>query len=491
MTDRCRLESNTRSPYAPLANLAISAKTNRCDLNSPGTAATIAGLSHSGPANPPGRRRCQPRILGFAFVLIASLSALGVALQAYAQADFQPPTVIAQSPSSNAKSQAVSANVTATFSEAIQPASVTFVLRDSGGSAVSASLSYDASTFTMTLHPNAELIASRTYTATVSGAMDLAGNLMTGPDVWSFSTGQPGFQESVVFSGLDSPTAFQFASDGRVFVAQKSGLILVFNSLTSTSPTIFADLQPTWTVLATAACSVWRSIRLFRLKPYIYVLYTRNWLVRWVSGGCAISRLQANGSLMTGAEQVLVEDWYQQYPDQPVGNLAFGPDGSLYAVGWRRSQLNLGGYRPDRYPKPRSAEQGGALRSQDLRTPADPVTLGRLRHPHPAGHGPSRFDETTSMVVGTPTVDANGVKSYPVTSVFQGSQPLIVRVLEPTNPAPGRPRRFLYVLPVEAGVTNLSSTVERRIGRIAPAGRSGPFQHDAYRAIVQLRTLVR
>ncbi len=30
-------------------------------------------------------------------------------------------------------------------------------------------------------------------------------------------------------------------------------------------------------------------------------------------------------------------------------------------------------------------------------------------------------------------------------------------MLEPTNPAPGRPRRFLYVLPVEAGVTNLYS----------------------------------
>ena len=35
-----------------------------------------------------------------------------------------------------------------------------------------------------------------------------------------------------------------------------------------------------------------------------------------------------------------------------------------------------------------------------------------------------------------------------MTSVFQGPQPTIVRVLEPTSPAPGSPRRFLYVLPV-------------------------------------------
>ncbi|MGH9428771.1 MAG: hypothetical protein ACRD2L_20990, partial [Terriglobia bacterium] len=36
-----------------------------------------------------------------------------------------------------------------------------------------------------------------------------------------------GFQESVVFSGLTEPTAIDFASDGRVFVAERSGLIKV------------------------------------------------------------------------------------------------------------------------------------------------------------------------------------------------------------------------------------------------------------------------
>ena len=62
------------------------------------------------------------------------------------------------------------------------------------------------------------------------------------------------------------------------------------------------------------------------------------------------------------------------------------------------------------------------------------------------------------MWVGTPTVDANGVKYYPVKSVYQGSQQLIIRVLQPTNPAPGNPPRLLYVLPVDSGVDTLSST---------------------------------
>jgi hypothetical protein len=34
-------------------------------------------------------------------------------------------------------------------------------------------------------------------------------------------------QESVVFTGLSNPTAVRFASDGRIFVAEKSGLISV------------------------------------------------------------------------------------------------------------------------------------------------------------------------------------------------------------------------------------------------------------------------
>jgi hypothetical protein len=63
-----------------------------------------------------------------------------------------------------------------------------------------------------------------------------------------------------------------------------------------------------------------------------------------------------------------------------------------------------------------------------------------------------------TMTVGTPTVDANGVEYYPVQSVYQGTQPQTVRVLEPTNPAPGMPRRILFVLPVDSGVDTTSST---------------------------------
>src|SRR2546427_107055 len=44
------------------------------------------------------------------------------------------------------------------------------------------------------------------------------------PGMANAMTSVNGFQDSVVFSGLVEPTVVQFASDGRVFVAEKSGI---------------------------------------------------------------------------------------------------------------------------------------------------------------------------------------------------------------------------------------------------------------------------
>src|SRR5262249_31693729 len=45
--------------------------------------------------------------------------------------------------------------------------------------------------------------------------------------------------------------------------------------------------------------------------------------------------------------------------------------------------------------------------------------------------------------------DANGVASYNFPSSDNGYGTHVLRVLAPTNPAPGVPHNFLYVLPVE------------------------------------------
>jgi glucose/arabinose dehydrogenase/PKD repeat protein len=224
----------------------------------------------------------------------------------------------------------------------------------------------------------------------------------------------PGFQEEIVFSGLNQPTAVRFSPDGRVFVAEKSGLIKVFDNLTDTTPTVFADLR-------TRVHNFWDRGLLglalapnFPADPWVYVLYTLDAAIggtppRWgsvggTSDGCAtppgatddgcvvagrLSRLQASGNIMTGSEQILIEDWCQQYPSHSVGSLAFGADGALYVSGGDGASFNFVDYGQDGTPvnpcgdppggvgatlAPPTAE-GGALRSQDVRTTSDPVSL--------------------------------------------------------------------------------------------------------------------
>jgi glucose/arabinose dehydrogenase/PKD repeat protein len=223
-----------------------------------------------------------------------------------------------------------------------------------------------------------------------------------------------GFQEEIVFAGLTQPTAVRFSPDGRVFVAEKGGVIKVFDGLTDTTPVVFADIRAQvhnfWDrgLLGLALAPN------FPTDPFVYVLYTFDAAIggtapRWgsvggISDGCPtppgptddgclvagrLSRLQASGNTMVGSEQVLIEDWCQQYPSHSTGSLAFGADGALYVSGGDGASFNFVDFGQDGAPvnpcgdppgglggvmTPPTAE-GGALRSQDLRTSGDPVGL--------------------------------------------------------------------------------------------------------------------
>ncbi|MEW2357646.1 PQQ-dependent sugar dehydrogenase [Spirillospora sp. NPDC029432] len=227
------------------------------------------------------------------------------------------------------------------------------------------------------------------------------------------------FQERTVFSGLTMPTNVEFASDGRVFVAEKSGIIKVFDSLADTSATVFADLRP-------QTFNGWDRGLLgmalhpdFPTDPRVYVMYTYNGVLggpfpRWPSAdgsneqcpdppgpnneGCVVAgrisvltqAVPANGALRAAraapSEQVLLEDYCQQFSSHSVGTIAFGDDGMLYAGGGDGASFQYADYgqknnacgdpnRPAGTPLAAPAAEGGALRSQDRRTPADPTTL--------------------------------------------------------------------------------------------------------------------
>jgi glucose/arabinose dehydrogenase len=83
-----------------------------------------------------------------------------------------------------------------------------------------------------------------------------------------------GFQESVVFSGLTNPTVVRFSSDGRIFVAEKRGVIKVFDSLSDPTPTTFANLNVNVYNFWDRGLLGMALAPNFPTNPYVYVLYT-------------------------------------------------------------------------------------------------------------------------------------------------------------------------------------------------------------------------
>jgi len=215
-----------------------------------------------------------------------------------------------------------------------------------------------------------------------------------------------GFTDTAVVTGLTAPTAAAFAPDGRVFIAEKSGILKVYDSLSDPTPTISADLRA-------AVHDFWDRGLLglaldpqFPTRPYIYVLYSYDAMPggsspRWgdtcptppgaTDQGCVItgrlSKLTIGADGVSTGETVLITDWCQQYPSHSVGTLTFGPDGALYVGGGDGASFNFTDYGQVGNPcadppspagtnlSPPTAE-GGALRSQSVRRPAaEPVTL--------------------------------------------------------------------------------------------------------------------
>ena len=354
------------------------------------------------PASGPARSMWRRIVCaGAAFVLAGHLSPAPSG-----QGDVTPPTLAAQSPAVNATGVSTLIDVRASFSEAIQSGTLVMQLRDSGSQLVAAVVSYDAPSRTASLDPTGELTGSQTFTVTVSGARDLAGNIMTTVS-WAFTTGTAGFQDiTLPQTGLVDPTVIQFGADGKIFVAEKSGLIYAYDNLADTTPRLVIDLR-------TATHNFWDRGMLgmalhpnYPSTPYIYVMYAYDAIPggtapRWgvanqvgdpcptppgpTSNGCVItgriSRLNVVNPglwpLGSASEDVLVTDWFQQFPSHSIGALAFGADGALYATGGDGASFNyVDSGQTASTPSPNDpANQGGALRSQDIRTSGDPVTL--------------------------------------------------------------------------------------------------------------------
>ena len=245
----------------------------------------------------------------------------------------------------------------------------------------------------------------------------------------------PGFTETTVFGGLTLPTAVRFSPDGRVFVAEKAGLIKVFDNLTDTTPTVFADLRSKvfgyWDMgllgLALAPN--------FPTDPYVYVMYSYDGPIggsapTWNDGcptppgpmtdGCPgsarLSRLRAAGNTMTGSEEVLIHAWCQQYPVHSIGDLLFGADGALYASAGEAAH-------PDRVDY---GQGGGSAGSPVQKNPCGdtPGGVGATLSP-PTAEGGSLRSQSPRRAAGRPRV-LNGtiIRVDPATGAAKSDNPM-------------------------------------------------------------------
>jgi glucose/arabinose dehydrogenase len=228
----------------------------------------------------------------------------------------------------------------------------------------------------------------------------------------------PGFQDQVVLSGLDDPTSIAFNQDGsKVFVGLKGGVIKEFDGFGDPTPTVVADLR---TEVYNHFDRGLLGLALdpqYPARPYLYALYSLDappgesppyWgqpgdpndlndsgdpCVDPGGGDCTVTGRLARLTLGTNdvatAKQNLITDWCDQSSTHSVGDLAFGPDGALYASGgdgarygftdWGQNGNPLnpcgdppGGVGADLEPP---TAEGGALRSQDIQTSGDPAGL--------------------------------------------------------------------------------------------------------------------
>ena len=176
----------------------------------------------------------------------------------------------------------------------------------------------------------------------------------------------PNFQETTAFSGLDHPTVVRFAGNDDVLVAEQRGLVKRYEGLSDTTPETVLNL-------ARNVHNFWDRGLLgmvpdpnYASNKVIYVLYAHDAAIggtapRWgnpaspefdgcptppgaTGDGCVISGRLSRIDLDAASppvEQVLIEDWCQQYPSHSIGSLEFDAAGNLYATAGDGASFNF------------------------------------------------------------------------------------------------------------------------------------------------------
>jgi glucose/arabinose dehydrogenase len=144
-----------------------------------------------------------------------------------------------------------------------------------------------------------------------------------------------GFQDTIVASGFDRPTAMEIAPDGRVFILEQGGKAkIVKNGQLLATPfiTLSVDSRGERGLLGIAFDPD------FDNEPWVYLYLTRT----SPTPHNEVIRVRANGDVASGTPEVLlVLNDLSQRTNHNGGAIHFGPDGKLYiGVGENASREN-------------------------------------------------------------------------------------------------------------------------------------------------------
>jgi len=247
-----------------------------------------------------------------------------------------------------------------------------------------------------------------------------------------------GFTDQMVLDDLESPMAVRFAPapDGRIFVAQKDGRVVAYDGPGDDDPQLILDLRTEvhdyWDrgLLGMALSPDWAT------EPYVYLLYARDAEIggaapRWADGcdldvGCPASarlvRVRVEDFDVGPVEPLISDEWCSQFQTHTIGTVAFGPDGMLYVgAGDSASAARVDyGQLPDdgsatRNPCHDPPNEGGMLRSQDLRTSGDPTGLnGTILRLDPETGAPAQGNP-----IGGPDANARRIIAYGLRNPFR------------------------------------------------------------------------
>ena len=160
-------------------------------------------------------------------------------------------------------------------------------------------------------------VAARAATASAAAVSAAAVSTAAGPVVTTVDGVR--LHAGVIAGGLDDPTDLSFASDGRIFIAERGGRVLVFRD---------GRLQP---MPALTLSDVTTANRQGLLAMAVDPRYEQNHLVYIVyttASGFRLARFHGVGDTL--GDRAVLMDGVASRSALPAASLRFGPDGKLY-----------------------------------------------------------------------------------------------------------------------------------------------------------------